>query len=57
MKVFIKSLKKKDQFKFNSIVYTVKQKFFDWRKNEEPYLVTFCGKVFWFDELQVEILT
>jgi len=55
MKVFIKSLKKGSQFKFNNTIYTVKQKFTDWKKNDEPYLITICGQVFWFDELEVEL--
>lgn len=54
-KVFIKTLKKGSQFKFNDTIYTVKQKFSDWKKNDEPYLTTFCGQVFWFDELEVEL--
>ena len=56
MKVFIKTLKKGSQFKFNNTIYTVKQKFSDWKKNDEPYLTTFCGQVFWFDELEVELV-
>jgi hypothetical protein len=55
-KVFIKTLKKGNQFKFSDTVYTVKQKFADWKKNDEPYLITTCGQVFWFDELEVEII-
>lgn len=54
MKAFIKDLKKKDHFKFNYRIYQVKQKFTDWKKNDGPYLVTFCGEVFWFEELEVE---
>jgi len=56
MKVFIKTLKKGSQFKFNNTIYTVKQKFSDWKKNDEPYLVTTCGEVFWFDELKVGLV-
>lgn len=54
-KVFIQDLKKRDQFKFNDKVYIVKQKFSDWKKNDEPYLTTICGQVFWFNELEVEL--
>jgi len=56
MKVFIKTLKKGSQFKFNDTIYTVKQKFSDWKKNDEPYLTTVCGQVFWFNELEVELV-
>lgn len=55
-KVFIKDLKKGSQFKFNDTIYTVKQKFSDWKKNDEPYLTTTCSQVFWFDELEVEFI-
>lgn len=55
-KVFIKELKKGSQFKFNDTIYTVRQKFSDWKKNDEPYLTTVCGQVFWFDELEVELV-
>lgn len=56
MKVFLKSLKKGNQFKFNYTVYTVKQKFRDWKKDDSPYLMTTCGQVFWYDNLEVELL-
>jgi hypothetical protein len=42
MKVFIKSIRKGSKFKFNDTIYTVKQKFSDW-KDDEPYLTTICG--------------
>ena len=54
--VFIRELKKGNKFKFNDIIYTVKQKFSDWKKDDEPYLVTICGKVFYHDELEVELI-
>ena len=57
MKVFIKTFKKGGRFKFNDTIYTVKQKFADWKKNGEPYMTTVCGKVFWFDELEVEFVS
>jgi hypothetical protein len=57
MKVFIKSLKKGSQFKFNYTIYTVKQKFSDWKKDDNPYLMTTCGQVFWYDELEVEAVS
>lgn len=56
MLVTIKSLKKGDSFKFNNTIYTVKQKFSDWKKDDEPYLITNCGQIFWFDELEVELV-
>lgn len=49
----IKDLKKGDRFGFNGKIYTVKQKFSDWRKDDEPYLMTVCEHKFWFDELEV----
>ena len=52
----IKDLKKNNVFKFNDKEYRVKQKFSDWKKDGEPYLMTYCGQVFWFDELEVELL-
>lgn len=55
IKVFIKDLKKGQAFKFNNTVYTVRQKHADWKKNDEPYLKTMCGKIFEFDELEVEL--
>jgi hypothetical protein len=57
MKVFIKSLKKGSKFKFNDTIYTVKQKFSDWKKDDNPYLMTTCGQVFWYDELEVEAVS
>lgn len=54
MKTIIKNLKKGDRFKFNDTIYTVKQKFSDWKKNDEPYLTTNSGETFYFDELEVE---
>lgn len=56
MKTIIKNLKKGDKFRFNNITYTVKQKFSDWKKDDEPYLKTQSGDVFWFDELEVELV-
>ncbi len=56
MKVFIKSLKKGNQFKFNDTTYTVRQKFSDWKKNDDPYLATECGEFFYYDELEVELV-
>jgi hypothetical protein len=54
MKKQIKDLKKGEKFKFNNNIYTVKQKYSDWKKNDEPYLTTLCGLKFEFDELEVE---
>lgn len=54
MKIFIKELKKGDKFKFNDVIYTVRQKFSDWKNDKEPYLTTTCGEVFYFEELEVD---
>lgn len=55
MEIFIKDLKKYQRFYFNNKPYTVKQRFSDWKKDDNPYLKTECGEVFWFDELIVKI--
>lgn len=49
----ISELKRGDVFKFNSEFYTVKQKFSNWKKGDEPYLVTGCGTLFYDEELEV----
>jgi len=54
MQTTIKDLKKTDKFKFNNTVYTVRQKFSNWKKNDDPYLLTVCGQIFYNDELEVE---
>ena len=54
MQTTIKDLKKTDKFKFNNTVYTVRQKFSNWKKNDDPYLLTVCGQIFYYDELEVE---
>lgn len=54
-KVYIKSLHKGEEFIFNDTVYTVKQKYSDWKKDGEPYLKTTRGEIFYHDELEVEI--
>lgn len=54
MKKRIKDLKKGEKFLFNDTVYAVKQRFSDWKKNDEPYLTTLCGVKFEWDELEVE---
>jgi len=56
MTTYIKSLKKGSKFKFNYTIYEVKQKFSDWKKNDEPYMITTCGQLFYFDELEVELI-
>ena len=53
-KVLIKDLKKNDKFIFNYTTYTVRQKFSDWKKDDNPYLKTTDGHLWWFDELEVE---
>jgi len=57
MKTVIKDLKKGERFRFNNMIHVVRQKFSDWRKNDEPYLKTECGQVFWHGELEVEIVS
>ena len=57
MKTLIKDLKKGNRFRFNGMIHVVRQKFLDWRKNDEPYLKTECGQVFWNDELEVELIS
>lgn len=54
MKTLIKDLKKHDHFIFNNQTFIVKQSFKDWKKNDAPYMLTTCGEVFWYDELEVE---
>jgi len=54
MKMYIKDLKKGENFKFNDIVYKVKRKFSDWKKDDNPYLMTTDGEIFYHDELEVE---
>ena len=56
-KVFIKDLKKGSRFKFNDTIYTVKQRFSAWKRNDEPYLLTLCGQIFYHDELEVEFVS
>lgn len=55
-KVFIKDLKKGNKFEFSGEFFEVKQKLSDWKKDGEPYLLTKCGQIFWFDELEVTLL-
>lgn len=57
MKRTIETLKKGNQFKFNDTIYTVKQKFSDWKKDGEPYLITVCGQIFYHGELEIEYIT
>jgi len=52
--ILISELKKGNTFKFNDITYTVRQKFADWRRNDEPYLKTECGQIFWSGDLKVK---
>jgi hypothetical protein len=56
-KVFIKDLKKGDVFRFNDTDYKVKQKYSEWKRDGEGYLVSICGVVFYFDELEVELVS
>jgi len=56
MIVYIKQLKKGNQFKFNGNTYTVKQKYSNWKKDNEPYLLTSCGQFFFYDEIEVEFV-
>lgn len=50
----IKNLKKNNKFMFNNIMYTVKQKFSNWKNDDNPYLLTYSGDIFYNDELEVE---
>lgn len=50
----IKDLKKNDKFKFNNTIYAVKQKFSNWKKDDNPYLLSENGDVFYNEELEVE---
>ncbi len=52
--IYIKTLKKGDKFKFNETIYTVRQRFSNWKKDGEPYMLTEDGQIFYFDELEVE---
>ena len=46
MRTTIDNLKKNCKFEFNDIEYVVKQKFSDWKKDGDPYLLTICGEIF-----------
>jgi hypothetical protein len=50
----IKQLKKKDKFKFNGKIYEVSQKFSQWKKNDDPYLKTTDGQLWYNEELEVD---
>lgn len=52
----IKNLKKGDKFSFNDIIYTVYKKFRQWQLNDDPYLITICGEVFYFGGLEVKAI-
>ena len=51
----IKNLVKNDKFKFNNKEFIVKQKFSQWKENDDPYLKTTDGQLWYHDELLVEI--
>lgn len=53
MEKLIKELKKEDSFEFNQRSYIVKQKLSDWKKDGDPYLLTYCGELFFSPELEV----
>lgn len=57
MTITINKLKKGDLFIFNDTTYEVKQKYSNWKKNDEPYLLTRCGQIFYYDELEVILKT
>jgi len=50
----IKDLKKDSKFRFNDTIYKVKQKFSKWKTNDDPYLLTNNGEIFYHGELEVE---
>lgn len=52
---FIKDLKRNQTFQFNDKIYKVRRKFTKY-KNEEPHLLTECGQIFYFDELEITII-
>jgi len=52
--MYIKDLKKGESFKFNDKVYIVRRKFSDWKKDDNPYLITTDGEIFYHDELEIE---
>lgn len=54
MNVMLKDLKKNDKFVFNSITYTVSQRYSEWKKNDDPYLKTTDGQLWYNEELEVE---
>jgi hypothetical protein len=52
----IKEVKKGSKFIFNDEVLIVKQVFSDWKKDNNPYLLTTCGEYFFYDELEIEFI-
>jgi hypothetical protein len=56
MKTLLKNLKKGNEFRFNNTIYIVKQRFLDWKKNDEPYLRTTDDQLWWHGELEVEAI-
>ena len=55
-KTTIKALKKNDKFKFNENIYIVKQKYSNWKKDNEPYLLANNGEIFYHGELDIELI-
>lgn len=51
---FIKDLKKNDKFRFNDTVYTVRKK---WMSDNSPLRVVESSEEFFYDELEVEIIS
>ena len=49
----IADLKKGDTFEFNCTIFEVKQSYKDWKRNDEPYLVTSCGNLYYYGGLEV----
>lgn len=54
MKTRIKRLRKDDKFLFNNTLYVVKQNYRKWKRNDEPYLKTYCGELFYLEDLEIE---
>lgn len=54
--VTIQSLKKNEQFMFNDRQYKVKKAFKLWKKNDDPFLLTYCGEIFYHNGLEVALL-
>ena len=52
----VSKLKEGCRFRFNEKRYTVKQKFSDHGKNNEPHLITICGTIFYQGHVEVSVI-